>query len=144
MLMAKSMADETSERIILFDGVCNLCNGAVQFILDRDPHAVFRFAALQSDAAGALLRDRGVVVDRVEPDSVILVEGNEVYHRSDAALRVARHLRAPWPAAYALRVVPRFVRDAIYRFIARHRYLWFGRTETCRVPTPELRARFLA
>ena len=83
------------------------------------------------------------VVDKAAPDSVVLIEGTKVYQRSDAVLRIARNLRAPWPVLYAFIVFPRFLRDAVYKFIAQHRYLWFGRTETCRVPTPELRARFL-
>lgn len=135
---------QTTDRIVFFDGVCNLCNGAVQLIIDHDRHALFRFAPLQSDLARKLLSERGAVVDPAEMDSVILLEGDRVYQRSDAALRIARRLDAPWPVAYALIVVPRFVRDAVYKLIARHRYRWFGRSETCRVPTPELRARFLA
>ncbi len=137
------MAFEKTDRFVFFDGVCNLCNGAVQFILDRDRHALFRFAPLQSDAATKILSERGVVIDQGAMDSVILIEGDRLYQRSDAALRIARRLDAPWPAAYVLIIVPRFVRDAVYKLIARHRYRWFGRTETCRVPTPELRARFL-
>jgi predicted DCC family thiol-disulfide oxidoreductase YuxK len=129
--------------IVFFDGVCDLCNGVVQFILDRDPHESFTFAPLQSEAAGRLLTARGITLDREALDSVILVEGDEVYLRSDAALRIARRLSAPWPAAFVFIVVPRFVRDAVYTWVARNRYRWFGRSEQCRVPNPELRARFL-
>lgn len=130
--------------IVLFDGVCNLCNGAVQFILDRDRRQSFRFAPLQSEAAAEFLKAHGVTLDREALDSVMLIDGDEVYLRSEATLRIARRLRAPWPAAYMLIVVPRIVRDAVYTWIAKHRYRWFGRSEQCRVPTPELRARFLA
>ncbi len=137
------MSAGQTERIVLFDGVCNLCNGAVQFVVDRDPQAIFRFAALQSEAATRLLAERGIMVDVNAPDSIVLIEGGKVYQRSDAALRIAQKLSAAWPAMYAFIVVPRFVRDAVYKFIAQHRYLWFGRTEVCRVPTPELRARFV-
>lgn len=127
--------------VILFDGVCNLCNGSVNFIIDRDPAGRFQFAALQSDAAAGLLRPFGVATDRL--DSVVLVEGGRLYRRSDAALRIARRLSGAWPLLTAFRLVPRPVRDAVYDWVARNRYRWFGRQEACRLPTPELRARFL-
>ena len=126
---------------ILFDGVCNLCNGFVRFVIARDPAARFRFAALQSDAAASLLRAAGVTAPL--PDSVVLIEDGRVYVRSDAALRVARALRFPWPLAYGFVVVPRFIRDRVYDVIAAHRYRWFGRREVCMVPTPDLKRRFL-
>jgi predicted DCC family thiol-disulfide oxidoreductase YuxK len=138
------MSPVATERVVFFDGVCNLCNGTVQFILDRDPGALFHFAALQSDVATKMLAERGVVVDKDAPDSVLLLEGDRVYARSDAVLRITRNLAAPWPLLSVFLVVPRFLRDLGYRFIARHRYRWFGRTDACRVPTPALRARFLA
>jgi predicted DCC family thiol-disulfide oxidoreductase YuxK len=126
---------------ILFDGVCNLCNGFVQFVIVRDPSARFRFAALQSGAAARLLRDTGVTAPL--PDSIVLVDNGRVHTRSDAALRIARGLRFPWPAVYALVVVPRFIRDRVYDVIAAHRYRWFGRRESCMIPTPDLKRRFL-
>ncbi len=132
-----------STAVVLFDGVCNLCNGVVQFILDRDRRAHFRFAQLQSEVGAKLLGDRGLATDPEALDSVLLVEDQKVYERSDAVLRIARRLSAPWPVLYAFIILPRFVRDGVYRFIARRRYRWFGRTEQCRVPTPALRARFL-
>ena len=132
------------DRVVFFDGVCNLCNGAVQFIIDRDPHKLFQFAPLQSDAAAKLLGGRGVVVDTSAPDSIVLVQGDRVYQRSDAVLRIAQNLTAAWPMLVLFLVVPRFLRDAVYRFVAHHRYRWFGKTDECRLPTPELRARFLA
>lgn len=138
------MSDAPSDHgVVLFDGVCNLCNGTVQFILDRDRAKHFQFAALQSEAGARVLAAHGRGPVTGDPDSVILVEGGALYEHSDAALRVARRLGGVWSLLYALVVVPRFVRDAVYRFIARNRYRWFGRTETCRIPTPELRARFL-
>lgn len=129
--------------IVLFDGVCNLCNSAVQFILDRDPGAQFRFASLQSEPAAALLRAHGLHPPVGDPESIVLVEDGRAYESSTAALRIARRLPGAWKLAYAAIVVPRFVRDAVYRFIARNRYRWFGKKEVCWVPTPELRARFL-
>lgn len=143
-----------TDPVVLFDGTCNFCDGAVRFILDRERGTTLRFAALQSDAAGAIL---GAVLDaeaaqRIrrgadgsgDPDTLVLVEEGRAYTHSTAALRIARRLRAPWRWLAVLAVVvPRFVRDAAYRWFARRRYRWFGKTDTCRVPTPELRARFL-
>jgi predicted DCC family thiol-disulfide oxidoreductase YuxK len=126
---------------ILFDGVCNLCNGFVQFVIARDPSARFRFAALQSPAAASLLKDAGVTAPL--PDSIVLVQDDRVYVRSSAAVRILRGLRFPWPLFYALVVVPRVVRDPVYDYIAAHRYQWFGRRDVCMIPTPDLRRRFL-
>jgi len=128
--------------VILFDGVCNLCNGFVQFVIARDPHAHFRFAALSSDAAARVFREAGVVLPI--PDTIVLVDAGQVYFRSDAPLRIARGLRFPWPLAAVLVVVPRFLRDRVYDFIAARRYRWFGRRDVCMIPTPDLRARFLS
>jgi len=127
---------------VFFDGVCNLCNGAVRFIAANDPHRSFRFASLQSPQARALLGDR-VAVAR-EPDSIVLLAGGRSYERSDAALHIALGMRAPWPLAFAAILIPRAVRDAMYTWIARNRYRWFGRTDTCALPPPGLRERFLA
>jgi predicted DCC family thiol-disulfide oxidoreductase YuxK len=127
---------------ILFDGVCNLCNASVLFVIARDPSARFRFAALQSPAAAALLRDASVRLPL--PDSVVLIEDGRAHVKSDAALRIARRLRFPWPIAYGFVVVPRFIRDRIYDFIAAHRYQWFGRRDVCMVPTPDVVKRFLS
>lgn len=154
--------------VLLFDGKCNLCNGAVQFVIDHErspsrngeaesaaPPATkaLAFASLQSEVARELLRDavgedaatrlREGANGSGDPDSLVLIEDGEAFTHSSAALRVARHLRAPWSFATVFLVVPRFLRDAVYRFIAKRRYGWFGKTESCRVPTPELRARFL-
>jgi len=125
---------------ILFDGVCNLCNGFVQFVIARDPAAQFRFGALTTPAAQDLLRAAGVTN---APDSIVLLEHDGVYFQSDAALRIARRLTFPWPLAYGLVVVPRFVRDWVYDIIAARRYKWFGRRDACMVPTPDLKQRFL-
>lgn len=127
--------------MVLFDGVCNLCNRSVAFIIARDPTARFYFAPLQSEAAQRLLRQAEITGEI--PDSVALIEDGRLYTRSTAALRIARQLRFPWPLFYALIVLPRRLRDAGYDFIARHRYRWFGRRDACMMPTPELRRRFL-
>ena len=126
---------------MLFDGVCNLCNGAVRFIAANDPERHFAFASLQSPSARDLLGER--LTDAREPDSVILVSGGRRYERSDAALHIALGLRAPWPLAFAAILIPRAARDAVYRWIARNRYRWFGRTDVCALPPPGLRERFL-
>ena len=133
---------EARPPILLFDGVCTLCNGAVQFVIDRDPRGHVVFASLQSDTGRALLSQHGIVA-KDEPDSMVLIEDGRAYERSSAVLHVARYLTWPWKALSAFLVLPRFVRDLAYRFIASHRYAWFGKEETCRVPTPELRKRFL-
>ncbi len=127
--------------VILFDGVCNLCNGFVQFVITRDPHERFAFASLQSHAAAKLLKGRYQVVD--VPESIVLVDGDRLYTQSTAALRVARGLRFPWNLAYAFVIVPKPIRDVVYGWVARNRYQWFGKRDVCMVPTPELRARFL-
>jgi len=140
--------------VVLFDGVCNFCNGAIQFIVDHEHAPRLRFAPLQSEVARELLERvfgaeeairllRGATGEG-DPDSVVLVEDGRGYTHSTGALRIAAHLRAPYRWLSALVVVPRFLRDAVYRWIGRNRYRWFGKTETCRIPTPELRARFLS
>ena len=131
-----------TEPIILFDGVCNLCNASVQFVIRHDPQARFKFAALQSATAEKLLQN--CAFDRASLDSVILVEDGHVYIESDAALRIARRLGGGWSLLAGFSIVPRPIRDAVYRLIARNRYRWFGKQESCMMPTPDLRARFLA
>jgi predicted DCC family thiol-disulfide oxidoreductase YuxK len=127
--------------IVLFDGVCNLCNGTVDFVIERDPRAYFRFAAIQSEPAQPLLRQCRLPSRFL--DNIVLVEDGSCYAGSTAALRIVRHLRAPWPLLYTLVVVPRPLRDAVYFWIARNRYRWFGRRDSCRMPDPEVASRFL-
>lgn len=128
--------------IVLFDGVCNLCSGSVQFLLKRDPEGRFRFASLQSDAGRRLMAEHGLDVEAL--NSVVLIEGGRAWQESSAALRIARHLPGAWKLLRVFAAVPRPLRDAVYRWIARNRYRWFGKAETCWLPTPELKARFLA
>ena len=130
-----------SHLLILFDGVCNLCNGFVQFVIARDPHARFQFGALQSSSARRVLEAHET--PHPLPDSIVLVEDGKVYTQSTAALRIARHLSFPFPLAFGLLVVPRPLRDGMYAWVARHRFRWFGRRDHCMVPTPALRSRFL-
>jgi len=135
-------ADVPTDRpVLLFDGVCNLCNGLVQWVIERDPDAEFRFAALQSDAGQALLERLDLPTDEFE--TFVMVDGEEYSTKSTAALRVLRRLGLPYSILYPLVVVPRFVRDRVYDVVAAHRYGWFGRRESCMRPTPEREARFL-
>ncbi|HZM28733.1 MAG TPA: thiol-disulfide oxidoreductase DCC family protein [Gemmatimonadales bacterium] len=135
------MGETPAPPVVLFDGVCNLCSGSVQFLLKRDPEGRFRFASLQSEAGRSLMAEHGLDVDALS--SVLLIEDGQVWQESSAALRIARHLPGAWKLLRVFAAVPRPLRDAAYRWIARNRYRWFGRTETCWLPTPELKARFL-
>jgi len=129
---------------ILFDGVCNLCNGFVQFVIRHDPEGRFRFAALQSEAARALLAAQGhPAPPPTDPESVLLLSGGRLYSHSTAVLRIARRLGGVWRLAVVGAVLPRAWRDALYRWVARHRYRWFGRQESCLLPTPALQSRFM-
>lgn len=127
--------------IILFDGVCNLCNGFVQFVIKRDPHAKFKFGTLQSNKAIELLIPHHINPE--ELNSVIFIENNKVYTQSDAAIKIAQHLGSAWPLAASLLIIPKFIRNAVYRFIAKNRYRWFGKKMQCMVPSPDLKSRFL-
>jgi predicted DCC family thiol-disulfide oxidoreductase YuxK len=126
---------------IIFDGICNLCNQSVRFIMANDPWANFRFAARQSEAGAAAILAAGR--DPASIESIVLIDDEGLHERSDAALRIAAGLRYPWPAFRLLRAVPTRLRDAVYDAIARNRYAWFGRRSTCAVPTAAQRARFL-
>jgi predicted DCC family thiol-disulfide oxidoreductase YuxK len=127
--------------VLFFDGVCNLCNGAVQFVVDHDLHGRIRFASLQSDVGEAVL-DR-LDLPRDDLETVVLVEGNRAYTKSAAAIRACELLGGVYRLASVGWVVPRGVRDRLYDIVAEHRYRWFGRKDQCMVPTPELRSRFV-
>ena len=130
-----------AEAIVLFDGVCNLCNAAVNFAIDRDPRGRIKFASLQSPLGQQLLAEHGLSTSDL--DSMVLITGGHAYTRSSAGLRMLALLRMPWPLVSPLLIIPAPLRNVAYRFIAHNRYRWFGRQEHCRVPTPELRERFL-
>lgn len=127
--------------IVLFDGVCNFCNSSINFVIERDSKGYFKFAPLQSEAGEKLIAKHGI--DIAETDSVILVEDGKAYTHSAAALRIARHLDGIWKLGYWMIIVPRPLRDVVYRFIARHRYRLWGKRDACMMPTPDVRARFL-
>ena len=129
------------ENILLFDGVCNLCNGVVQFIIKRDKKAKFKFTALQSDAGQQLLKQYNLPLDDFE--SFVFIYKGIAYQRSGAALRVARELGGFWKLFYGFIILPKIIRDSIYNLIAGSRYKIFGRQDSCMIPTPELRSRFL-
>lgn len=138
------MSDELADGhpVLLFDGVCNLCNRSVQFIIRHDPDGVFRFAPLQSDVGTELLQECGLSADHL--DSLVLVEGDDYYTKSDAALRAAKHLGGVLRLGWSLRFVPKLLRDGVYDVIADNRYDWFGKRDQCMMPTPDIEARFLA
>ncbi|MFN7115215.1 MAG: thiol-disulfide oxidoreductase DCC family protein [Saprospiraceae bacterium] len=127
--------------ILLFDGVCNLCNGFVQFIIQRDPQAKFRFAALQSPVGQQLLQAARMPTQ--ELSTVVLWENGRFYTHSDVPLRVVQYLGGLWQLLYVFKIIPKSLRDKLYNWIARNRYRWFGQKESCMIPTPELKARFL-
>ena len=131
---------EVDKKIVLFDGVCNLCNGAVKFIIKRDKTDQFRFAALQSEIGLKLAEEFGFSVK--EMDSIILLDADKWYKKSSAALRIAKSLRGyKWAGIFLY--LPRGFRDFIYDIIAKNRYRWFGKRNSCMIPTPELKAKFL-
>jgi predicted DCC family thiol-disulfide oxidoreductase YuxK len=131
---------DDANAVVLFDGICNLCNASINFVIDRDPEGYFKFASLQSSEAAALLDRCGSTPAALE--AIVLIEDGTCYSRSTAALRIARHLTGAWPLLYGLLVIPRPVRDYLYDWVAENRYRWFGQRDSCRIPTPELQDRF--
>jgi predicted DCC family thiol-disulfide oxidoreductase YuxK len=132
----------SNKKIILFDGVCNLCNSAVQFIIKRDRKDIFRFVALQSNVGIAICNYIGV--DPTKMDSIILYEPGKAYHyKSEAALKIASHLGFIYSLSVVFKIIPIGIRNSIYDFIAKNRYRWFGKKDQCMIPTPELKTKFL-
>ena len=133
---------EENKKIILFDGVCNLCNGAVQFVIQRDKKDVFRFAALQSEIGQKLIDERGIDTSTV--DSIILIDpGVAYYTKSTAALKIAEDLKGIWSITSVFIYLPERFRNIVYDFIARNRYKWYGKKDQCMIPTPELKNKFI-
>ena len=133
---------EETKKIVLFDGVCNLCNGAIQFVIKRDEKDKFRFAALQSEIGQKLVTERGIDTSKV--DSIILIDpGVAYYTKSEAALEIGTELKGYRTLSRILRLIPSSLSNIVYDFIARNRYKWYGKKESCMIPTPELQAKFL-
>jgi predicted DCC family thiol-disulfide oxidoreductase YuxK len=131
---------EILDNIILFDGECNFCDRSVQFIIKRDKKAIYKFASLQSEPGQKLIQTHNVPPNT---DSMILVQRNKCYYRTSAALRICKDLGGGWKLLYGLLIVPRPVRDFFYRILAKNRYKWFGKKQSCLLPSPEIRKRFL-
>jgi predicted DCC family thiol-disulfide oxidoreductase YuxK len=126
--------------IILFDGECNFCDASVQFIIKRDPRGYFRFAALQSEV-GEDLKKKHSIPEMM--DSVIVIDNNTVYDSSDAALAICKHLSGMWKGFYLFKVIPKSFRDRMYKVFAKNRHKWFGKKDSCTIPSPDIRNRFL-
>jgi len=135
-----AVVDAIDQPVVLFDGVCNLCNDSVRLIVKFDHEGRFLFAPLQSDVARELLDRQGRSPDYF--DSLVLVDGDETYTKSEAALRIARELDGPFPLLYSLIYLPEDLRDGVYDFVADYRYRVFGRSDECQVPDREIRERF--
>lgn len=126
--------------MVLYDGECGFCNRSVMFIIRHDKRKIFLFTSLQSETAKELLKPYNV---QPSLDSMMLLKNGKCFDRSDAALEITRSLSGAWPLIYAFKIVPRFIRDAVYRWIAKHRYRWYGKHDACALPTPEMASRFL-
>ncbi len=131
----------TVTKTILFDGVCNLCSRSVQFVLKRDKKRQFRFASLQGTFGQELLQKHQLPTTTF--NSFVLVEGEKVYTKSTGALRMLKHLGMPWALFYSCIIIPAFIRDGVYGWIARNRYKWFGKKEACWLPKPEWKDLFM-
>lgn len=127
--------------VLLFDGVCNLCNASVQWVLKRDRKGIFRFASLQSQTGQELLKAFGFSQENF--DTVVLIDGEHIFTRADAPLEVVRRLGGAWSLLTVFKIIPRSVRNAVYDWVARNRYRWFGKKEACMLPRPEWKERFL-
>ncbi len=134
-------SEDLPDRLLFFDGVCNLCNGLVQFIIRHDRRKRLHFATLQSEVGIRFLSAHGLATADI--GTSVYWRNGEALTRSTAALNVARDVGGVWALAFGLMIVPRFIRDAVYYLVARKRYRWFGKRDTCMLPSPELRARFL-
>ena len=127
--------------LIIFDGVCNLCNVSVQFIINRDKKRVFKFLPLQSEKAAKIFKQFNIDFENL--DTIILIKNKNVFIRSDAVLEIAYTFEYPWKIVYFFVFIPKFVRDWIYNIIANNRYDWFGKRENCMIPTDDIKSRFL-
>ncbi len=136
----QSVFDNSSKPVVLFDGICNLCNGWIQFILKREQNQLFQFASLQSETVEHLLRNNNLLQNS---SSILLIENGMIYKKSEAVLRICKYLRTPWRVLTVLLIIPRSFRDPIYDIVAKNRYKWFGKQQHCKLPQPDQRFRFL-
>jgi len=136
--MTKAIANKP---VLLFDGYCNFCSNTVQFILKHERHQDLNFASLQSDTGVVLLKKYHI--DPAKTDSLVLIENSRAYIKSSAALRVSKHLKGLYPALYAFMLIPAFLRNVVYDFIARNRYKWFGKSDSCMLPDASVKKRFI-
>jgi predicted DCC family thiol-disulfide oxidoreductase YuxK len=127
--------------VVLFDGVCNVCNGSVLFIIKRDAQSKLKFASLQSEYGAEQMKRFNLPPSAL--DSVLLIKNGQLFQKSNAALEIARMLDGMWPVMYAFKIVPIFIRDFFYDWIAKNRYRWFGKKDECMIPTPQVKARFV-
>jgi len=128
-------------KVILFDGVCNLCNASVNWLIYHDKKNMFKYSSLQSTFGQRAIQQRNLTGNYM--DTVVFIDEGKVYIRSDAALQILKYTGGIYSLAVVFFIVPRFVRDFFYRIVANNRYRWFGKQESCRVPTPELKSKFL-
>ena len=135
------MSNVKNKSIVLFDGVCNLCSTSVIFIIKHDKKAQFLFASLQSDAAKEILLQYNS--KKLKIDSIVLIQNNKFYEKSTAAIRIANDLSGGFKFLYLFIIIPKFIRDFVYDYIAKNRYKWYGQKEFCMIPTPEIKNRFI-
>ncbi len=135
------MSNIYNKIIVLFDGDCRLCNSSVRFIIQRDKKDVFRFASLQSDFANKLLNSKSNTQQPLE--TILVIRDEKVLRKSEAVLNISKKLSGAWPLLYVFMIVPRFIRDSVYTFIANNRYRWFGKVEYCAVMRPEWKDKFI-
>ncbi|WP_044642661.1 thiol-disulfide oxidoreductase DCC family protein [Risungbinella massiliensis] len=138
--MKTHLADSKDHAVILFDGVCNFCNQSVLFLIRHDSKGWFRFASLQSETARSLLQKEPHLL---QVDSIVLIEQEKIYTESTAILRICKQMDGWWKILYPFIFIPKMIRDPLYRWFARNRYRFFGKKESCMIPTPEIRERFL-
>ncbi|MFK5982477.1 MAG: DCC1-like thiol-disulfide oxidoreductase family protein [Flavobacteriaceae bacterium] len=130
-----------NHKIILFDGVCNLCNASVNFVIQRDKNDVFRFVALQSEIGKKYISEFNI--DPLDTDSIILIDEDKCYIKSTAALHITKSMSGGYPLLFGFIIVPKFIRNWVYDYVAKNRYKWYGKTESCMIPTSELKRKFL-
>ena len=131
----------TEKKITLFDGVCNLCNTSVLFVIKRDTKDQFRFAALQSEIGQSLAKKHQL--DTTQVDSIVLIMKDKVFIKSSAALNISRYLKGAYPLLFLFIIIPSFIRNWVYDYVAKNRYRWYGKKDQCMIPTKELKSKFL-